>query len=69
MSTCTYALTLTHVRLAGADKFCWLSPGEKLMAEGQEPITLSPTGAFVYLAKGGQPLVWFARMPHDEAWL
>jgi len=62
-------VTLPFLISAGADKFCWLSPGEKLMAEGQEPITVSPTGAFVYLAKGGQPLVWFARMPHDEAWL
>ena len=45
---------------AGADKFCWINPGEVLKASG-ESWAPSEHGAYLYLFKGGAKPVYFKR--------
>lgn len=50
-------VNVTYMRSAGAEEFCWISPSEKLKAEGSGE--WAPGAGFLYLMKDADP-VFFA---------
>ena len=57
------SVTLPFMLKAGAEKFCWINPGESLvLPSGDETWTPGAHGVFLYLMRGSGTPVFFPRL-------
>jgi hypothetical protein len=55
-------VTIPALRSRGADKFCWLGPGEVFShSSSAEEWVPTVTGGFLYVLSGGMRPIYFSR--------